>query len=277
MIRRTRRLRSLSFALLAGLLLAAAGCGGQAPASGGAASSGTASSSSSSSGATGKSYLQVGTEAAYAPFESVDPATGKYVGFDMELIDAVAKAAGFAGAQIHNIKWDGLIPALNDHEVDAVISAMTITDDRAKSVTFSDPYFTAGQVIGVKQGSSIKTPDDLAGKKVGVQANTTGDYAAQKVKGAIVVRYPQTPDAINALLNGDVEAVVIDAPVLYNFIKENPDRGVVAAGEPFTVEYYGIAMRKGDTELAAKINQALAKVKADGTYQKLYDKYFAAK
>ncbi|MDI3316767.1 MAG: basic amino acid ABC transporter substrate-binding protein [Bacillota bacterium] len=269
MIRKTHLLRWLAPALLASLVLAAAGCGGKAPAAGGNGGSTAANGGN-------KPYLQVGSEVAYAPFESVDPTTGKFVGFDMELIDAIAKAAGYAGAQVHNIKWDGLIPALNNREVDAVISAMTITDERAQSVTFSDPYFTAGQVIGVKKGSPIKTPQDLAGKKVGVQADTTGDYAAQKVKGTTIVRYPQTPDAINALLNGDVDAVVIDAPVLYNFIKENPNRGVVAAGQPFTVEYYGIAMRKDDTELVRKINQALAKLKADGTYQKLYDQYFSS-
>lgn len=240
--------------LVVAVMLATAACGQQKP----------------SSTSTQLPVLKVGSEVAYAPFEAVDPKTGNFVGFDIDLIKAIGKAAGM-DVQIQNIAWDGLIPALQQGQVDLVISAMTITDQRAQRVLFSDPYFTTGQVIGVKAGSNVKTPDDLKGKKVGVQANTTGDYAASAIPGVNVVRYETTPDAFNALKNGEVDAVVVDEMTLAAYLQENPNSGIVKAAPPFTVEYYGMAMRKNDTALAQKINQALAQVKASGEYQKIYD------
>lgn len=244
-------------ALLLALTLVTAACGGSAPAGG------------SDTGIT----IKVGTEAAYPPFESIDEKTNEFVGFDMDLIRAMAEEGGFQ-VEIQNIGWDGLIPALDSGEVDAVISAMTITDERALAVTFSDPYFTAGQVIVVKEGSPIQGPKDLVGKNSGVQANTTGQYAVEKIEGAQFTPYKTTPDAFNALLAGDVDAVVADIGVAQLFVQENPNAGVKIVGGPFTVEYYGIAMRQGDTETHDLINKALAKVKASGTYDEIYNKYF---
>jgi len=219
--------------------------------------------------------LVVATEAAYPPFEMIDEA-GNITGFDAELMTAVGEAAGFQ-VELRNMAWTGLIPALESEEADCVISAMTITDERAQAVTFSDPYFTAGQVIAVMEGTAIAGPADLVGHKVGVQANTTGDYAVQKIEGmndTDIKRFPATPDAFNELLVGGCDAVVADLPVVAEFIKNNPDAGVVQVGSAFTVEYYGIAMRQSDTELHTKINHALAEVKANGTYDAIYDKYF---
>lgn len=220
--------------------------------------------------------LKVGTEAAYAPFEFVDEATGDYKGFDIELITAISKALN-RKAEIHNIAWDGLRPALVNGEIDCVISAMTITDERAQAVQFSDPYFTAGQVICAAEGTDIKGITDLVTKRVGVQANTTGHYAVEKIEGMPankILKFETTPDAFQALMNGSVDAVVADIPVVLEFIKNNPTAKIVTVGGAFTVEYYGIAMNKENTELHKLINQGLAQVKASGEYQTIYDKYF---
>ncbi len=223
--------------------------------------------------------LVVGTEASYAPFEYVDDKTGEIVGFDIELIKAIGEAINYE-VEIRNIAWDALPSALLSKQVDVVISAMTITDERAKTVFFSDPYMNAGQIVAVKQGSDIKSHEDLSGKIVGVQANTTGHYAMEdmvaegKLQNVTIRPYETTPDAFNSLRTGVVDAVVADDPVVKEYIKSNPEAKLTTAGSVFTVEYYGMAMRPDDFELHKKINQGLAKVKADGTYDKIYNKYF---
>ncbi len=218
--------------------------------------------------------LKVGSEVAYAPFEFVDDKTNEPTGFDLELVKAVGKAAGFDQVKIENTAWDGLIPALSNGKVDVVISAMTITDERKKSTLFSDKYFQATQYIAVKEGSSIKGSPDLKGKKVGVQTNTTGQYAAEKLGVQEIKKFDTTPDALNALKIGAVDAVVADSPVVLWFIKQNPDAKVISVSGDFEKEYYGMAMKLGNTQLADKINAGLKQVKADGTYNKLYKKYF---
>jgi len=222
--------------------------------------------------------LVVGTEAAYAPFEFVDEQTGDFKGFDIELIKAMGEEMD-AELEIKNIAWDGLIPALKSGQVDMVISAMTITDKRAQAVTFSDPYFTAGQVIAARRGTDVKGPEDLPNVTIGVQANTTGQYAVEKIEGVKdenVKKYETSPDGLTALVNGSVDVVVMDMPVVLEFIKAHPDANITTIGTAFTVEYYGIAMRKDDTDLHKKVNEALAKVKASGKYDEIFDKYFGA-
>lgn len=222
----------------------------------------------------------VGTEAAYPPFEYIDEQTNQFGGFDIELMEAIAGEAGFK-VEWKNVAWDALFPALHTKQIDLIISAMTITDERARQVQFSDPYFNAGQVIMVRgDATGVDGPEDLVGRKVGVQANTTGQFAVEKIEGMKpedIVPFESTPDAFNALVTGQVEAVVADLPVVVEFIKNNPDKDVKMAGAPFTVEYYGIAMRKGETELLEKVNRGLAAVKASGKYDELYAKYFGQK
>ena len=131
--------------------------------------------------------IKVGTNAEYPPFESVDE-TGKVIGLDIDVMNAIAKAAGFE-VEFVNTRWDGIFVALSSGEFDAVASAATITDERKQAVDFSDPYFNAGQVLSVKQDSDITSLDDLAGKRVGVQLGTTGDIWASENTEAEVVRY----------------------------------------------------------------------------------------
>lgn len=220
-----------------------------------------------------KPVLKVGTSADFPPFEYQDEKTGAYLGFDIDLIQAVGAAADME-VQIVNTAWDGLIPGLLTGNYDCIVSAMTITDERLKAVAFSDPYFSAGQVIVTRaDDSSIQTVEDLEGKKISVQIGTTGDLAASDIKGATVKRFNLAPDAIQEVRNGSVPACIIDLAVAAEIATEYDD---IKFGEPFTMEYYGIAMRQNNTDLIKKINRALASVKASGEYDKIYANWFGA-
>jgi len=209
------------------------------------------------------------------PFESVDPQTGKIVGFDIDLLTAIGKKQGFT-IDDHNALFDTIFIALSYGQYDAVISASTITAEREKAVNFSNPYFSTGQIIVVRKAdaSSVTTPADLAGKVVGAQKGTTGADAATAIKNVKSVKqYDTVPEAFQALANNDVDAVVNDLATSLNTIANNPNLNLVAVGVPFTTEYYGIAVRKDCTNLLAKINTGLGQVIADGTYAKIYETY----
>lgn len=219
--------------------------------------------------------LRVGSDVAYPPFEYVDEATGEFVGFDMDIIREVGRRLGLE-VRIENVAWEGIIPGLLAGHYDAIISAMTITDERAQAVNFSDPYFATGQVILVRADDDrIQVPADLAGKRVAVQIGTTGHFAAENIDGALVDHYPLTPDALLALKLGRADAAVVDELVALEEARANPGE-VKVVGTPFTIEYYGIAMRKGGDDLLRDINRALAQMKADGTYDEIYDRWFGA-
>jgi len=222
----------------------------------------------------GLGVVKVGTNAEYQPFESVD-ANGNIVGIDPDLMAALAKAAGFEYKFI-NTRWDGIFVALASGEFDAVMSAATITEERKQTVDFSDPYFNAGQVLTVKIGSAIKTPKDVDGKKVGVQLGTTGDIWVSQNTKAEVVRYDEVTLAFQALSQGDVDAVVADGPTSASIVKANPEMGVVVVGEPFTEEYYGVAVNKNRQDVLAAINKGLAAIKASGEYDTIVKKWLGA-
>lgn len=223
--------------------------------------------------------IVVGCDAAFPPFEYLDEKTGELVGFDLDLMRAIGAELGMA-VEIKNVSWDGIIPGLLSGNYNVIASGMTITEERKQVVNFSDPYINAGLVIVTRANdNSIKGPEDLAGKRVAVQINSTGDLAAtemQEEKGikiAQIKRFTHATDPFLELKNGNVEAVVMDLPVAGAQMKANPGLYKIV-GEPFTSEEYGFALRKSDTELLAKINQALATLKANGTYDQIYQKYF---
>ena len=216
--------------------------------------------------------VTIGTNAEYPPFESVD-ASGAIIGFDPDIIAAIAEAAGFE-YELVNTRWDGIFVALATGEFTAVASAATITEERLKTVDFSDPYFNAGQALAVPIGSEIKTPDDLDGKKVGVQLGTTGDIWASDNTGAEVVRYDEITLAYQALGNGDIDAIITDGPTSADIIKANPELNLTLVGEPFTDELYGIAVNRNAPEVLAAINEGLAAIRASGKYDEIYNKWF---
>jgi basic membrane protein A len=216
----------------------------------------------------------IGVNAEYPPMEFVDE-NGDIVGFDPDLMDAIASIAGFEFEWV-NTRWDGIFVALASGEFDAIASSATITPEREEQVDFSNPYFNAGQMIAVREAdaSTISVPDDLAGLRVGVQGGTTGDIAASEIAGAEVVRYDEITLAFQALASGDVDAVVNDGPVSADIIANNPEMGLALVGDPFTDEYYGIAVQPDKPELLDAINAALAEVIASGQYNEIYLKWF---
>jgi basic membrane protein A len=215
----------------------------------------------------------VGFNAEYPPFENVDE-DGNFVGFDVDLMTAIAEEAGFEFEWV-NTRWDGIFVALASGEFDAVISAATITAERAETVNFSDPYFDAGQAITVRADETeIETPEDLAGKRVGVQLGTTGDIWLTDETEAEVVRYDENTLAFQALANGDVDAAVADNTTAIELVKANPEMNLKFLPTVYTKEQYGIAVNMDRTDLLAAINAGLAAVKESGKYDEIYNKYF---
>jgi polar amino acid transport system substrate-binding protein len=221
----------------------------------------------------------VGTDAAYAPFESQAPG-GEIVGFDVDVVKAVAAKAGIE-VKFINTPWEGIFKTLDTGERDMVVSAVTITDERKLSMDFSAPYFNANQLIAVKEDSKVTKFDDLKKLKVGVQTGTTGDEVVQKLLGKTstsIKRFESTPLALKELEVGGVNAVVADNGVVQHYIQNNPAAKFKSVSDAsFTPEQYGMAMKKGNTELQKKINDALAAIQSDGSLDAIHVKYFGAK
>ncbi len=216
----------------------------------------------------------IGTNAEWPPFESIDE-TGNIVGFDADIMAAIAEAAGFEFEFVHT-RWDGIFVALQSGEFDAVISGATITDERSEIVDFSEPYFNGGPVIVVRTADAdrIATAADLDGKKVGVQLGTFDDVWVSDNTDAEAVRFETIAAAFQALADGHLDAVVYYRPGAIEAIKADPELDLTVVGEPLTDEWYGIAVNKSRTELLALINLGLAIIRADGTYDHIHDQWF---
>jgi polar amino acid transport system substrate-binding protein len=269
----TRRFLQLAALSAAGLLLAACGKKAETPAPAPVASA----AASAPAPAPAKVYV-VGTDAAYAPFESQNE-KGEIVGFDIEVLQAVAAKAGIE-VKFVNTPWEGIFNALGQGDRDMVVSAVTITEERKGTMDFSDPYFDAQQLIAVKENSKIAKFADLKKLKVGVQTGTTGDEAVTKLLGKAstnIKRFESTPLALKELEAGGVDAVVADNGVIAHYVANNPGgKFKTVSDKEFVPEQYGIAFKKGNTELQAKMNQGLAAIKADGSYAQIHAKYFGA-
>lgn len=214
--------------------------------------------------------VYVGTNAEFAPFEFLEG--DKVVGFDMDIINEIAKLQGFE-VQVQNQAFDGLLPALQAKKIDLIIAGMTVTEERQKAVNFSDSYYTASQVIIVpKANDAIKTFDDLKGKNVGVQIGTTGDTVISEKTEITNTKFNNGSEAVMALLANKVDAVVIDNEPAKNFVAKNEGLKVV---ETETVkEDYAIAIAKDNVELLEKINAGLKTLKENGKYDELVAKWF---
>ncbi|MEE1474822.1 basic amino acid ABC transporter substrate-binding protein [Fusobacterium sp.] len=217
-----------------------------------------------------KDKIFVGTNAEFPPFEYLEK--GEVTGFDIELVNEIGKVMD-ADVKVLDMSFDGLLPALQMKKVDLVIAGMTATEERKKTVSFTQPYYTASQVIIVKEGNnSIKSFDDLKGKKVAVMLGFTGDTIVSEIEGVNVERFNAAYAGIMALQADKVEAVVLDSEPAKNYVKQNP--GLVLAEADAEQEEYAIALRKNDKALLEKVEKALAELKANGTYDALIKKYF---
>lgn len=217
------------------------------------------------------STLVMATNAEFPPYEYYEG--DQVVGIDAEMAAAVAEELGME-LKIEDMAFDSIIAAVQSGKADIGVAGMTVNEDRLKNVNFSTPYTEAAQVIIVKDGSTVATPDDLSGKKIGVQLGTTGDIYAGDVADATIERYNKGFEAVQALLQDKIDAVIIDREPAKVFVSQN--EGLVLVDEEFTVEEYAIAIAKDNEELLTKINDALAKLEASGKLQEIKDKYITA-
>lgn len=224
-------------------------------------------------GAKEDNVLTMGTNATFPPYEYVDD-NGNIVGIDAEIAAALAEKLGMT-LEIKDMEFDSLITACAGGSVDVVLAGMTVTDERKESVNFSDSYATGIQVIIVKEGSDIAAYEDLEGKMIGVQSGTTGDiYCTDEFGQDSVKQFQNGALAIEALKNGQVDCVIIDNEPAKAFVAAN--EGLKILETEYAVEDYAIAIAKENTELLEKINKAMAELKADGTIDKIINKYIPA-
>ena len=217
--------------------------------------------------------LVMATNAEFPPYEFYDG--DKIVGIDAEIAQAIANELGME-LEIEDIAFDSIIPEIVSGKADMALAGMTVTEDRKASVDFSDTYATASQMIIVKEDSQIAGPDDLKGITVGVQLGTTGDIYVSDLEadGTTVERYNKGFEAVQALSQGKIDAVVIDGEPAKTFVSET--EGLKILDEAFTVEEYAIAVKKGNSELLDKINTALESLKDNGTLDEIVAKYIKA-
>jgi len=218
--------------------------------------------------------LTFGCDCTYPPMEMLD-ASKKITGFDPEMIQAVAKAGGFE-AVVKNTAWDGIFAGLTAGDYDAVLSAVTITDERARTMDFSIPYVEAGQVIVVNQSvNGMTLLNQFGGHKVGAQIGTTGAIEVAKYKNIKLKSYDEAGLAIEDLYVGRIDAVVVDSPTARTYVLQNAKykSKLKIVGEQFTDEHYGIALKKGNTKALEMINRGLEIIKKNGELAKLSHKW----
>ncbi|MCM1568637.1 MAG: basic amino acid ABC transporter substrate-binding protein [Roseburia sp.] len=222
-------------------------------------------------GDSGSKTLVVGTNAEFPPFEYVGE-NGEPDGFDVALIKAIGEKLG-REVQVEDMAFDSLVAAVGT-KIDVAIAGMTVDEERKLSVDFTDNYYEALQYVIVPKDSEIATMADLENKIIGVQMGTTGMYTAEDIAGTTVQNYNKAVDAVNDLMNGRVEAVIIDKNPAMVFAEKFSDKVKALDGAlfDFEMEYYAIACPKGSS-LVADINKALAELKADGTFDALVAQY----
>ena len=219
--------------------------------------------------------LRVATEPTFAPFEfQQEEGSDKLSGFDMDLIRAIGAKMGYK-VEIANMGFDALIPALNTGNIDVAIAGMSITDERKQAVGMSDPYYTSGLIVMVqKDNNDIKSIEDLKGKRIAAQIGTTGAAKAHSVEGAVVTEFNTNTESAMELTNGGVDAVINDSPVIGYYLAQGGSEVAKTVGDVMEAEQYGIAVKKDNTKLLEDINKALAELKKDGEYDKIYKTWF---
>lgn len=218
-----------------------------------------------------KDTLVMATNAEFPPYEFHEG--DDVVGIDADIARAIGEEMGME-VKIEDMAFDSIIPAVTSGKADFGAAGMTVTEDRKKNVDFTDTYATATQVIIVKEGSDIAGPDDLTGKKIGVQLGTTGDIYADDIEDAEVERYNKGFEAVQALTQDKIDAVVIDGEPAKEFVAEAD--GLKILDEAFTEEEYALAVDKGNEDLLGKINDALNELKDNGKLDEIVDKYINA-
>lgn len=218
--------------------------------------------------------IQIGTDATYPPFET--KVGDAYEGFDIDLAEAMAREIGIRIVW-NNVSWDGIFPGLLANKYDMIVSAVTITPERVEKMAFSTPYYDAGQIITVQKNETVISKlDHLTAKAVGVQVNTTSQFMLERQGGVDIRKYASMDLALLDLQQGRLQAVIGDAPTVQWMIGQSfPELKTV--GDLLTQDQYGYVFRPEDPDLVQVINQALAKMRTNGTYDALYAKWFGQK
>ncbi|MBQ7499554.1 MAG: basic amino acid ABC transporter substrate-binding protein [Clostridia bacterium] len=219
-----------------------------------------------------------GTNAEFAPFEYVNADAGvidQYDGIDMVIAKQIGEDNGMT-AEISNMEFDSLIIALKNNQIDAVIAGMTITEERKQEVDFSTPYYTATQVMIVKEDSDIASAADMAGKKIAVVQGYTGETCVQELGYTDYTAFKKGTEAVLELVNGKCDVVVIDSATAQKYVDDNEGLKIVKDSTAFEDEEYGIAVNKGNTELLDKINASIERMLADGTIASISVQYTEA-
>ena len=256
----------LSMVLAGSMLLTA--CGGNTQTNEGATDDAAQTEQSADGG-----VLRMGTNATFPPYEYVDE-NNNVAGIDADIAAAIADKLGME-LEITEMAFESLIPALQSDTIDIVLAGMTVDPERAESVNFTESYATGVQVIIVPEGSDIASPDDLEGKNIGVQTGTTGDlYCTDSYGQEFVKQFDNGPLAVAALLNGQVDCVVIDNEPAKNYVAAN--EGLKILDTAYANEDYAAAIAKDNTELFDKVNSAIKELKEDGTIASIIEKYIPA-
>ena len=276
-----KKISRRSFLAAAGLSVAAlalTACGGSSSTASSVASSAASSEAASTSAAAGElttveaGKLTMATNATFPPYEMTTD-SGDIEGIDVDTAKAIAEKLGLE-LQIDDMDFDAALLSVQQGKADIVMAGVTVTDERKAVMDFSDSYATGIQSIIVPEGSDIASPDDLAGKKIGTQRGTTGYiYCSDDFGDSNVVAYDDGLTAVQALKNGQVDAVVIDNAPAQEFVAANP--GLKVLDTSYAEEDYAIGMAKGSA-LEDAVNKALEELKADGTLQAIVDKYINA-
>ena len=217
--------------------------------------------------------ITFGTNAEFPPFEYVSSSglIDNYDGIDIAILKEIGNKTG-KNIKIENMEFDSLLIALANGQIDAVISGMTITEERAQSVDFSHPYYEATQVMIVNKDSDISKASDMADKRIVVILGYTGEQCVQEL-GYKYEAFKKGTEAILELNNGKCDVVVLDSATAQKYVKDNPNLKIVVDNDAFAAEQYGIAVKKGNTELLNQINDAIDKMLADGSISEWSVKY----
>lgn len=221
--------------------------------------------------------LKVGSETVYPPFEFLDSASGQYVGFDIDLFKEIAKRADF-DIQVYSMGLDGLVPALMSGSIDVAVSALTITPARASKVDFTTPYYQSGLTIMTHRDNKDKItgPESLKGKVLCAEIGSSGSIYMSRIPGVELRTFNSAAEAFMEIHQHGCYAMVNDKPVNEYFLTQKASRHLKIKEVPvlLSADEYGFAVRKGNTKLLERLNKALAEVRADGTYDKIYKQWF---
>ena len=277
-----KKISRRSFLAAAGLSVAAlalTACGGSSSSVASSVASSASSEAASTSAAAGElttvmaGKLTMATNATFPPYEMTTD-SGDIEGIDVDTAQAIADKLGLE-LQIDDMDFDAALLSVQQGKADIAMAGITVTDERKAVMAFSDSYATGIQSIIVPEGSDIASPDDLAGKKIGTQRGTTGYiYCTDDFGEDSVVAYDNGLTAVQALNNGQVDAVVIDNAPAKEYVAANP--GLKVLETSYAEEDYAIGMNKDNTALVEAVNAALEELKADGTLQSIVDKYITA-